>query len=57
METPPIIQQTSSSGVGFTNYFETGQIPQTPRPGGLFNIYGTPQGSNANHHSNVGDEE
>ncbi|KAL9293551.1 hypothetical protein AtEden1_Chr3g0196011 [Arabidopsis thaliana] len=53
METPPIIQQTSSSGLGFTNYFETGQIPQTPRPGGLFNIYGTPQGSNANHHSNV----
>jgi len=31
-ETPPIIQQTSSSGLGFTNYFETGQMPQTPRP-------------------------
>jgi len=57
METSPIIQQTSSSGLCFTNYFETGQIPQTPRPGGLFNIWGTPQGSNASHHSNVGDEE
>ncbi|CAD5324810.1 unnamed protein product [Arabidopsis thaliana] len=52
-ETPPIIQQTSSSGLGFTNYFETGQMPQTPRRGGLFNIWGTPQGSNASHHSDA----
>ncbi|CAA0384397.1 unnamed protein product [Arabidopsis thaliana] len=56
-ETPPIIQQTSSSGLGFINYFETGQMPQTPRPGGFFNIWGTPQGSNASHHSDVGDED
>ncbi|CAA0268354.1 unnamed protein product [Arabidopsis thaliana] len=38
-ETPPIIQQTSSSGLGFPNYFETGQMRQTPRPGGLL-IFG-----------------
>ncbi|EFH60147.1 hypothetical protein ARALYDRAFT_480397, partial [Arabidopsis lyrata subsp. lyrata] len=51
VETSPIIQRTSSSGLGFTNYFETGQMPQTPRPGGLFNIWGTPKGSNASHQS------
>ncbi|CAH8262298.1 unnamed protein product [Arabidopsis lyrata] len=53
VETSPIIQRTSSSGLGFTNYFETGQMPQTPRPGGLFNIWGTPKGSNASHQSDA----
>ncbi|CAH8267243.1 unnamed protein product [Arabidopsis lyrata] len=50
-------QQASPSGLGFTNYFETGQIPQTPRPGGFFNIWGTPQEKNASHQSDVGDED
>ncbi|EOA18928.1 hypothetical protein CARUB_v10007567mg [Capsella rubella] len=47
--------ETSSSGLGFTNYFETGQLPQIPRLGGLFNIWGTKQGPNASHPSDVGD--
>ncbi|KAL9831103.1 hypothetical protein AtNW77_Chr3g0197161 [Arabidopsis thaliana] len=31
-------QESSSPGHGFTNYFETGQMLQTPKPRGLFNI-------------------
>ena len=50
-------QEYSSPGHGFTNYFETGQVPQTPRHGGLFNIWGTPQGSNASHQSDQADED
>ncbi|EFH51841.1 hypothetical protein ARALYDRAFT_323064 [Arabidopsis lyrata subsp. lyrata] len=50
-------QQASPSGLGFTNYFETGKMPQTPRPGGFFNIWGTRQEPNASHQSDVGDED
>ena len=50
-------QESSSPGHGFANYFETGQMPQTPRPAGLFNFWGTPEGSNASHQSDVADED
>lgn len=61
MDTTPNVQHESSSGLGFTNYFETTPTSRTPRPGGLFNIWGTSQGPTANtnedHQSDSGDED
>ncbi|KAL1221776.1 hypothetical protein V5N11_036152 [Cardamine amara subsp. amara] len=55
------VHQTSSRGLDFTNYFEAGHISHTPTPGGLFNIWKTPQRTSTNvnegHQSYSEDEE
>ncbi|KAL1198439.1 hypothetical protein V5N11_008912 [Cardamine amara subsp. amara] len=56
----PNVHQTSSRGLDFTNYFEPDHISHTPRPGCLFNIWGTPQGTSTNineGHQNYSEEE
>ncbi|KAG2303852.1 hypothetical protein Bca52824_032503 [Brassica carinata] len=54
------VEQTSSHGLDFTNYFETDQISRTPRHGGLFNIWGTSQRNSTNlneSHQNNSDDK